>query len=81
MMTHHSVSPSLRNKILIIYKFGDISCDIDYNSMTDVFRDVISLIFNKCDHRRPKSASGGHSVCQSNSVSKRSALAYIKDRF
>ena len=29
-------------------------CDIDYNSRTDVFRDVISLINNQCDPRRPR---------------------------
>ena len=47
------------------YKFGDFSCDIDYNSRTDVFRDVISLIMNQCDLRRPKGASGGHFVSAS----------------
>ena len=39
---------SLRIKILKIDKFG-FSCDIDYNSRTEVFRDVISLIINQCD--------------------------------
>ena len=29
--------------------------------MTETFRDVISLIINQCDTRRPK-ASGGHEV-------------------
>ena len=38
-------------------KFGDFSSDIDNNSKTDVFRDVIYLIINQCDHRCPKSAS------------------------
>ena len=47
MMTHHSVMmSSLRVKILKIDKFGDFSCNIDHNSRTDVFRDVISLIIN-----------------------------------
>ena len=31
------------------FKFGDFSCDIDYYSRTDLFRDVISLIINQCD--------------------------------
>ena len=70
-MTHHFVmTSSLLIKILKINKFGDFSCDIDYNSWTDVFRDVISLIFNQCNPRLPKGASGGHKV----STSKRSAL-------
>ena len=58
MMNHHSVmASSLRIKILKIDKFGDFSCDIDYNSRTGVFRDVISLIINQCDpggHRAPQ---------------------------
>ena len=56
------MTSSLLIKILKIDKFGDFSCDIDYNSRTDVFRDVISLIINQCDPRRPKGASGGHKV-------------------
>ena len=36
-----------------IDKFGNFSCDIDYNSRTDVFRDVIYLIINQSDLRRP----------------------------
>ena len=48
MKTHHFVmTSSLLIKILKIDKFGDFSCDIDYNSRTDVFRDVISLIINQ----------------------------------
>ena len=63
MMTHHFVmTSSLLIKIFKIDKFGDFSCDIDYNSRTDVFRDVISVIINQCDPRRPKGASGGHKV-------------------
>ena len=66
MMTHHFVmTSSLLIKILKIAKFGDFSCDMDYNSRTDVFRDVISLIINQCDPRRPKGASGGHKVSAS----------------
>ena len=66
MMTHHFVmTSSLLIKILKIDKFDDFSCDLDYNSRTDVFRDVISLIINQCDPRRPKGASGGHKVSAS----------------
>ena len=62
-MTHHFImTSSLRIKILKIDKFGGFSCDIDYNSRTDVFRDVISLIINQCDPRRPQGASGGYRV-------------------
>ena len=44
-MTHHSVmTSSLLIKISKIDNFGDFSCDIDYNSRADVFRDVISHI-------------------------------------
>ena len=45
-----------------IDKFGDFSCDIGHNSMTDVFRNVISLIINHCEPRLPNGASGGHKV-------------------
>ena len=44
---------SLLIKNLKIDKFGYFSCDLDYNSRTDVFRDVISLLINQCDPRRP----------------------------
>ena len=37
-------------------KFGDFPCHIDYNSGTDVFRDVIFLTINQPDLRRPKGA-------------------------
>ena len=58
-MTRHSVmTSSLRIKFFKNLKFGDFSCDIDYNSRTDVFRDVISLIINQCDPRRPEGAWG-----------------------
>ena len=63
MMTHHSVMPSsLRIKNL---KIDKIKRDIDYNSKTEVFGDVISLIINHFDPRRPKGASGGHKVSAS----------------
>ena len=48
MITHHFViTSSLHIKILKIEEFGDFSCDIDYNSRTDVFRDVISNLINQ----------------------------------
>ena len=59
------MTSSLLIKILKIDKFGEFSCDIDYNSKTDVFRDVISLMINQCDPRRSKGASGGHKVSAS----------------
>ena len=62
-MTHHFVMTS--SLLIKNFKFGNFSCDIDYNSRTDVFRDVISLIINQCDPRRPKGASGGHKVSAS----------------
>ena len=63
-MTHHSVmTSSIPTKILKIVNFGDFSCDIDHYSNTDVFGDVFSLTIHQCDPRRPKGASGGHSVC------------------
>ena len=40
-----------------IDKFVDFSCDIDYNSSTGVFMDVISLIINHYDPKRPKGTS------------------------
>ena len=49
-------------KISKIDKFGDFSSDIDFNTKMDIFRDVISLIINQCDPRRPKGSCGGHEV-------------------
>ena len=72
------MTSSLLIKILKIAKISDFSCDKDYNSRTDVFRDFISLIINQCDPRRPKGASGGHSVRQPRSASKRSAIVHLK---
>ena len=46
-------------------KFGDFMSDIDFNTKMDIFKDVISLIINQCDPRRPKGASGGHKVSAS----------------
>ena len=52
----------IMHQILKIDKFGDFSRVIDHNSRTDVFRDVVSLIINQCNPRRPQGASGGHRV-------------------
>ena len=77
-MTHHFViTSSLLINFFKIDKFGDFSCDIDYNSLTDVFRDVISLIINQCDPRRPKGASGGHKVSASRAAQASEARLYI----
>ena len=76
MMTHHFVmTSSLLIKILKIDKYGDFSCDIDYDSRTDVFRDVIYLIINQCNLRRPQGASGGHKVSASRTAQARKARA------
>ena len=81
-MTHHFVmTSSLHIKIFKIDNFGDFSCDIDYNSRTDVFRDVISLIINQCDLRRPKGASGGHLVSASRAAQASEARLYLIKSF
>ena len=54
------MTSSLRIKNLKIDKFDYFSSDIDYNSKTDVF--ILHLIVNQCMPRRPKGASGEHSV-------------------
>ena len=78
MSTNHGIiTSSLRIKILKIDKFGDFSSDIDYNSKTHVFRDVISLILNQCDPRRPKGSSSGHKVSASRAVQASEARLYI----
>ena len=77
-MTHHFViTSSLLIKILKIDKFGDFSCDIDYHSRTDVFRDVIHLTINQCDPRRSKGASSGHKVSASRAAQASEARLYI----
>ena len=79
-MTHHfAMTSSLLIKILKIDTFGDFSCDIDYNSKTDVFRDVISFIINQYDPRRPKGASGGHRVSASRAAQASEARLYISN--
>ena len=65
MMTHHCYDVIITQQNLKFDKFADFSCDIEYNSRTDVFRDVISLIINHCDPRRSNGASGGHKVSPS----------------
>ena len=78
MKTRYFVMTStLFIKILKIDIFGDFSCDINYNSKTDVFRDVISLITNQCDSRSPKGASGGHKVSASRAAKASEARLYI----
>ena len=49
MKTHRSITSSLRIRNLKNDKFGDISSEIDYNSKTDVLREVIYLIINQCE--------------------------------
>ena len=71
------MTSSLLIKIFKIDKFGDFSCEIDYNSRADVFRDVISLIINQCDPRRPKGASGGHEVSASRAAQASEACLYL----
>ena len=55
MMTHRSVMTlSLLIKNFDI--FSGFSSDIDYNSKTDVFRDVIYLVVNQCERKQAKRA-------------------------
>ena len=84
MMTHHSVmTSSLHIKNFKIDKFGDFSCDIDYNSKTGVFRDAFSLIINQCDPQAPAGRLWRtQSVRQPRSISKRSELVnYMRFRY
>ena len=77
MLIHHSVITSLlRIKNLKIDKFNYVSSDIDFNSKTDIFRDVISFIINQCE---PRHASGGHKVSASRAAqaSAKRACIYI----
>ena len=68
MMTHHSNDDSsLCYDIIITHQ----------NSRTDVFRDVIPVIINQCDPRRPKGASGGHKVSVSRAVQASEARLYL----
>ena len=43
-----------KKKRLKIDKFNDFSSGIDFNSKTDIFRDVIYLIINQCEPRHPQ---------------------------
>ena len=54
--------PSFASKNKKIDKFDDFSSVIYFNSKTDIFKDVISLIINQCEPKRPKGASRGHKV-------------------
>ena len=77
-MTHHFfMTSSLLIKILKFDNFSDFSCDIDYNSRTDIFRDVISLILTQCDPKRPKGASDGHKVSASRTAQASESRLYI----
>ena len=79
MITHHYVmTSSLRIKIFKIDKFGDFSSNIDLIIITkiDIFRDVISLLINLCDPRRPKGTSGGHKVSASRAAQASEARLY-----
>ena len=58
-------------------KFDDFSYNIDYNSETVIFRDVVSLVINQCEPRRPKDASGGHKVFASRAAQASEALVVI----
>ena len=54
---HQTIIKNMTSSLLIknrkIDKYGDFSSDFDYNSKTDVFRDVIYLIINQREPRRP----------------------------
>ena len=77
-MTHHFVmTSSLRIKNFKIDKFGDFSSEIDFNTKMEILRDVISLIINQCDPRRPKGASGGHKVSASRAAQASEARLFI----
>ena len=77
-MSDHSVmTSSLRINFLKIGKLCDFSCDIDYSTKTNVFRDVFSLIINQSDPTRPKSASDGHFVPANLAAQASEARLYI----
>ena len=78
MMTHYFVmTSSLRIKNFKIDKFGDFSSEIDFNTKMDIFRDVISLIINQYDPRRPKGTSGGYYVSVSRAAHGSEARLYV----
>ena len=71
-------APSPCYDVIITHQnFINFSCNIDYNCMTDLFQDVISLLINQCDPRRPKGASGGHKVSASRAAQANEARLYI----
>ena len=78
-MTHHCYDVIITRQNL---KFGNFSSDIDYNIVTDVFRDVIHLIINQYDPRRPKGASGRQIVSASCAAEANEArLKSLKEEF
>ena len=80
-MTHHFVmTSSLLIKNFKIDKFGDFSSDIDFHTKTNIFRNVISLIINQCDPRRPKGASGEHKVSASRAAQANEARLFYRIR-
>ena len=81
MMAHHSVmTSSLRIKNSIIDYFCDFSSDIDCNSRTYVFSDVIYLIINQCEPRRLQGVSGGHKVSASRAAQASEVRLLFKPR-
>ena len=62
----------ITHTFLKIDKFGDFSCDFNYNRRTDVFRDVIYLIINHCEPRRL-----WRTQCQPAAQRKQAMRAYI----
>ena len=69
MITHYFVMTQSLRKFINLVIFRVI--DIDYNSKTDVFRDVIYLINNQCEPRRLQRTQ---SVLQPRSACNRIAL-------
>ena len=69
------MTSSLLIKILKIDKFGAFSCDIDFKTKMDIFRDDISRLINQC-HLQATEGSLWRTLCvrQPHSASKRSAL-------
>ena len=66
-------------KNLQIDKFDGFVSDINYNSKTDAFRDVIYLMINRCDPRPKGFLMRTQNVRQPRSASKRNALVIFKN--
>ena len=77
IFTHRSYDVIITDQILKIDKFDEFSSDIDFNSKTDTFRDVISLIILQCVPTRLKGASGGHKVSASRGAQASEARLYL----